>query len=111
MILFEVYFDKEDYPGTAGSMFDDVKELSTSSIIFYLDPLNKALSAIVLIFSIMLFRRSVSRLKTHILLSREKLMLVHTVSFLTCILVYLGSILTANISTENFESIMADLAP
>ena len=51
VILFEANYEKDDYPGTASSKFDHVKELLTSSKFLYLDSLNKALSAIVLIFN------------------------------------------------------------
>ena len=105
-ILCLVFFN---YDPTEAFNLYDYSQLSTFWFIFTLEPLDKVLSAIVLVVSVVYFRRKINFLQFKLVRTREKLMLVHTVTFLLCIVVYLGSLVFNSIYHKNLQSLSDDL--
>lgn len=98
-----------NYDPTEAFNLYDYSQLSTFWFIFTLEPLDKVLSAIVLVVSVVYFRRKINFLQVKLVRTREKLMLVHTVTFLLCIVVYLGSLVFNSIYHKNLQSLSDDL--
>ena len=102
-----VYFNYD--PAETTFNLYDFEQLSTFWCIFSLEPLNKVLSAIVLVVSVVYFRRKINFLQAKLVRTREKLMLVHTVTFLLCIVVYLGNLVFNSVFHKNMQSLSDDI--
>lgn len=67
------------------------------------------LSAVVLIISIIFFRRKINFLQAKMVRTREKLMLIHTAIFLLCIAVYFSNLVFNLLFHKNLQTLTDDI--